>query len=69
MNRASPLYRVEHILARALEQMKRVGQQTLRPSSRMVSGRTAFIAACVATGTKAGVRMSPCGVWMMPVRP
>ena len=32
------------------------------PRSRIVSGSTAFIAACVATGTNAGVRMSPCGV-------
>ena len=39
------------------------------PRSFMVSGSTAFIAACVATGTNAGVWMSPWGVWMMPVRP
>ena len=39
------------------------------PRSFIVSGSTAFIAAWVATGTNAGVRISPCGVWMIPVRP
>ncbi len=39
------------------------------PSCTIDSGSTAFIAACVATGTNAGVRMSPCGVWITPVRP
>ena len=39
------------------------------PSWVIDSGSTAFIAPCVATGTNAGVLMSPCGVCRMPVRP
>ena len=35
----------------------------------MVSGRTAFTEALVPTAMKAGVRMSPCAVWMTPLRP
>src|SRR5690349_6885961 len=35
----------------------------------MASGSTALTVARVPTGMKAGVRMSPCGVEIMPVRP
>ena len=35
----------------------------------MVSGSTALTVALVPTATNAGVWMSPCGVWMTPVRP
>ena len=35
----------------------------------MVSGSTALTVALVPTGMKAGVRMSPCGVWITPTRP
>ena len=35
----------------------------------MVSGSTALTVALVPTAMKAGVWMSPCGVWTTPVRP
>ncbi len=35
----------------------------------MVSGSTALTVAFVPTATNAGVWMSPCSVWMTPVRP
>ena len=35
----------------------------------MVSGSTALTVALVPTATNAGVRISPCGVWMTPLRP
>ena len=48
---------------------KALASKHCAPNSFICSGSTDFIAACVPTGTNAGVRMSPCGVWIMPVRP
>ena len=39
------------------------------PSSFMDSGSTALTVALVPTATNDGVAISPCGVWMVPVRP
>ena len=57
---------------RAGLQVEMIGVGQARPARRgpdMLSGNTALTEALVPTAMKAGVRMSPCGVWMTPVRP
>ena len=38
------------------------------PVARTSAGRIAFTVAAVPTGMKAGVRISPRSIWMVPVR-
>jgi len=58
----------DEIVAWPQHEVVRVGEDDLRPASSRSRRVTAFTAAAVPTGMKAGVSMAPCGVVRRPAR-